>query len=1267
MATVYRAHQPNIGRDVAIKVIRANLIRDEKTVQRFQREARLIARLEHPHILPVYDFDGAHDPPYIVMRYLDGGTLKDVVRRGVLPSDEVLHLLRQVGAALEYAHRQGVVHRDIKPTNIMIDREGNAFLTDLGIARIVNPQETDLNITGTDVIVGTPDYMAPEQTMDGDTVDHRADIYALGAVTYEMLTGETPFDSNTPTMLMLMHMREPVPSAHAHNESLPVAVDNVIETAMGKVPEDRYDSVSAFIAALEDALHGAATASSTNIQQAIRETTERRGTVNEGEARQMTLAHSRNITALYASVEEYAQMVREEIAIQALIEDFVSIISDHGGELLTQSEYDMVGLWGLQDSGEDDPERAVQAALALQNRLRLLGIVPENAMLPLNIGITTGEVLLTPSDEDDFSIGGMTVPLAQRIGQSAYGTILMTQGTFRYVRGLFTVNHESAIRVRDEHGKIERINVYEIVGEKSRRLTMEMRGVEGVETALVGRRAEMEQLQKALHYVVEDVETHAITLIGAPGIGKTRLLREFTAWADLRPERFRLLRGRAVPGTQHQPYALLRDLIENRFDLQDDDDRETTAQKLNDGVRDLIDVPNPEMAHLVGYLFDCDLPPTEYTRGDEAQINERAQTQFKRLLVLATRRAPLYLALEDIHFADDASLDLLNVVMDAGDAGSADIPLLVVATARPELLARRPDWASGQDFHTRLEIRPLDKRDSRDLAREILQKVEVLPRKLRDLLVTRAEGNPYYMEELVKMLVEDRVIQKADDVWTVEVSRLDTLTVPPTLVGLLQARLDTLLNPERVVIQRAAVIGRVFYDTAIAALDDADSAELPNVQDVLDMLFMREFIHRRERSAFEGATAYVFAQAMVRDMVYEALLDDRRQAYSLRAAQWLITAAGERGGQFTGLIADYYEQAGEMDKAVTTLHDAADQAERRGAYRDALKLYTRAVDLLPDDETALLRARRGDVLRRLGDLKAAQNEIEAAVQATEDEATLAQAQRSLGLLAIDRGDFAEAQRILTAVLPQVETLGDTHQTLLTLQGLGITEWQQGDYDAATDHIARMRELAVQVGSTVDQLSAINLLGIISIAREDYTAARDHLQAMQTLARKTDSHNQQIIATNNLGEIARLQGDYATAQDRFEQALLFAEEREMSKQVIAALMNLGDVALHTGDYETARDYLRRALRLTHGGGLHGQTTYVLTLFARLRYHTNDPTTALELLGVVEAHPLVDDETRQEAERVLDEMLADGISADGIERGLARGNKMSLTQTVERLLV
>lgn len=249
MATVFRAFQPNVDRFVAVKVIHQAIAADSAGLERFQREARLIARLEHPHLLPIYDYDGANDPPYIVMRYLEGGTLKEVMDRVALPVGDMLHAMRQVSGALDYAHRQGVIHRDIKPTNIMIDGDGNAFLMDFGIARTAARGDVGM-ITQTGFAVGTPGYMAPEQGMGAEGITSRADIYALGVMVFQIMTGQMPYKAETPLGVVLKHINDPVPSARAFNAAVTRDLDNVIAKSMAKDPNDRYATAGEFTDAL---------------------------------------------------------------------------------------------------------------------------------------------------------------------------------------------------------------------------------------------------------------------------------------------------------------------------------------------------------------------------------------------------------------------------------------------------------------------------------------------------------------------------------------------------------------------------------------------------------------------------------------------------------------------------------------------------------------------------------------------------------------------------------------------------------------------------------------------------------------------------------------------------------------------------------------------------------------------------------------------------------------------------------------------------------
>src|SRR5262245_21712467 len=258
------------------------------------------------------------------------------------------------------------------------------------------------------------------------------------------------------------------------------------------------------------------------------------------------------------------------------------------------------------------------------------------------------------------------------------------------------------------------------------------------------------------------------------------------------------------------------------------------------------------------------------------------------------------LLVEDIHWADDRSLDLINNLV----RDNVELPLFVLCMARPSLYERRPQWGEGQRFHERIQLEPLSQLSSRRLVRELLKHVPEVPTALRDLVVDRADGNPFYIEELIKALIDDRVILKGEETWSIDTTRLSTVRVPATLTGVIQTRLDTLPAQLHQLLQRASAVARTFWHAPAIHLSQHSVGLKPaEAQAMLEDLRNREMILQRHESGFAGTVEYVFRHAILRDVTYETVIPRQRRALHKLVADWLIEVGGERAGEHTLLVA----------------------------------------------------------------------------------------------------------------------------------------------------------------------------------------------------------------------------------------------------------------------------------------------------------------------------------------------------------------------------
>ena len=250
MATVFKAYHASLDRYVALKALHPAFNEDTTFEARFQREARVVAKLEHPHIVPVYDYAEHEKRPYLVMKYIEGDTLKARLSEGPLSSEEIAKVVDTVGSALAYAHRHGVLHRDIKPSNVLVSKDGEMYLADFGLARIAQSAESTLS---SDMIMGTPQYISPEQALGKTDLDGRTDIYSFGVMLYEMVVGQVPFSADTPFSVIHDHIYTPLPLPHVVNPSVPESVERVLLKSLAKDRADRYGDVTAMMHAFKGA------------------------------------------------------------------------------------------------------------------------------------------------------------------------------------------------------------------------------------------------------------------------------------------------------------------------------------------------------------------------------------------------------------------------------------------------------------------------------------------------------------------------------------------------------------------------------------------------------------------------------------------------------------------------------------------------------------------------------------------------------------------------------------------------------------------------------------------------------------------------------------------------------------------------------------------------------------------------------------------------------------------------------------------------------
>lgn len=710
----------------------------------------------------------------------------------------------------------------------------------------------------------------------------------------------------------------------------------------------------------------------------------------------------RVVTVLFADLTSSTSLAdtMDPEDVRALLGGFFATISReihrHGGTVEKYIGDAVMAVFGLPLAHEDDPVRAVRAALDMQAALRdfnaeRLALDPAAVELQMRIGINSGEVVAASGAADgrDFLVTGDPVNVAARLQQSSTpGMILVGPRTYRGTTGAVIYRALPPMSLR---GKARPVRVWEALAMVDQGVAPmpRPRGVQGLRAPLIGRGVELNLLRTFYARVAGEHRPHLVTLIGVPGVGKTRLAHEFVnELADVTGavEAPRILEGRCPQYGEAITYWPLAEMLRSLCDFTAMDAPEAARAKLLDCVCDILHAAerpeDPEvLAAYLGHTIGIESAERRQALlpSDAQQLQDGLLRSWRVFFEALAIERPLLVLVDDIHWADGVLLDLFEYVV----ARISGVPLLLLCAARPELLERRPSWGGGKRNYVIIGLEALSAADTDQLVRSLLSGDE-MPEQLRRGITRKAEGNPFYVEEIIRMLVDRGILVSAGTrpaSWLVapeweDSKELEDPAIPDTVQGVLAARLDLLSARERDVLQHASVIGRYFWPTILRELHPHIGDSL---DDVLSTLQEKDLITKSDRQeasvAPAGELVYSFTHSLTRDVTYGTIPRTRRAREHERVAEWLEQLAHGREAEFADLIAqhyrEYYVQANlavsptnarrhlVRDKVVRYLTLAGDQAATRHAAGKAERYYTNALAMLEEDAFA------GDVLRRV--------------------------------------------------------------------------------------------------------------------------------------------------------------------------------------------------------------------------------------------------------------------------------------------------------------
>jgi class 3 adenylate cyclase len=1128
MGIVYRATSVELGRVYALKVLAPELADSEEFRRRFRREIRVATSLRHPHVVTVHRADEHEGLLFLVMDLIPGSDLRKVIRQsGPLEAHRATALLAQVASALDAAHDRGLVHRDVKPANILI-AAGNggehAYVTDFGLAKRFD-SDPSTALTRTGVVVGSVEYMSPEQ-ITGARMDGRADIYGLGCVYFEMLTGAVPYGGRDSVMgILFAHVHEPPPSLAGRLVELYPQLGEVVERAMAKEPADRYRSAGEFADDAADALHGSRRHRARTVDAG--EAPSAAGAAPAPQATEPASSHEtrRVVSVLCCGLRASTppgerpdnELVRDAIHRSAV--EVQSVIGRHGGITETFAGDDVTAVFGVPRAREDDALRAVRASAEIGERVSAVaGDVGVSVLA--RIGVDTGRVLAGRGHNRGT---GDPMDVAASLQQRAdAGMVLLTAETLRLVRGAVEVEPLEPVALT---GGSDPVQVFRLQSLDPNAPGLARR----FDIPFVGRERELRLLREAWGRAGQERSCHLFTVLGEAGVGKSRLVAELL---DDVGDASCVLRGRCLPYGEG-----------------------ITFWPLTEALAPLGDVVQPVIDRL---------------RGGAVAAPEELFLAVRRLLESLAAARPVILHVDDLQWAEPMLLDLMDHIADL----SRVAPILVLCAARLELLDLRPGWGGGKLNATTALLGPLGPADSEALLDELS---DGLDPEIRSRVLIASDGNPLFLEEMVALAREAGSVIVPATIEALLAERLERLPSEEKEVLECAAVEGEVFHRNAL----ASLVGEHLTDVLDSSLyglvrKDVIRPHLPTI-DADDAFRFRHLLIRD--------AAYDALSEGTRAKLHERFADWLEQSAGAIAeldelAGWHLERAVRYGEELGGPIEP--ELPG---RAAAHLHAAGRRAGDRGDLAAARSLLERAFALAPpagssrsligiDLAERLIEAgevARADELLRAAELDAGAEPLAALarfewmirVRPQEALQTIeSKLPRILGQLAATDDESGMARAHLVSSMPHWVA---SQWTLAAEQARLAAEHAE----KAGDEGMRSRALAFYIGSII-----YGQADVLTIAREIGSIERDEpgpsLAARLELAR---------------GQLARLEGAFPDARLLMRGALEGFQALGMRELEAACYHELGLTELSAGDSAGALRWLLRSDALLADLGQH----------------------------------------------------------------------------------